>query len=162
MKTELLKLSNKRHTVILTIAITVFYSCRQIPIKNYYIPKDFAGNVAIIYNGNLQKKSNKSIYNYVIPDSGILYVNELFKSGNYKINFYQKNQIAKFDTLFEELPSTKIDTNKNRIYFNRVLTFNKQGRNIYVTTFYVGKAKGSELGKDRFLFEQSLERIIFQ
>ena len=54
------------------------------------------------------------------------------------------------------------DTTKSIIFFNRVLTFNKPGsKEAYtISSFYVGKKKASDLGKDRFFFEKKLEEIV--
>lgn len=134
--------------------------CNKIRVKNYFLPKDFEGNVAIIYSNN--GDGEQDIYNFYIPDNGILKTPYVFYKGDYKINFYQKNRRNEYDTLYEELPSTTFDTSKNRIYFNRVLTFKKHdSESIYtVSSFYVGKKNASELSKDRFLFEKKLEEIV--
>ncbi len=80
-----------------------------------------------------------------IPVNGSLRTPYSFFAGDYWINFLQKNEKGDYDTLYEELPSTKIDTSKNRIYFNRILTFEKyKSKDAYtVNAFYVGKKKSA-------------------
>ena len=149
----------KSRFIALLFCSILFIGCSKIKIENYFIPKDFVGNVAIIYSDS--KHNYEDVYNYFIPQDGILYTNYPFEKGNYIINFYQKNDLNKYDTLSEELPGRKLDTTKNRIYFCRVLTFRKgEGKETIVTTFYIGKVKSLELEKDRFLFERHLEKII--
>jgi len=133
--------------------------CNKIRVENYFIPQDFTGNVAVIYSNN--KTTSKEVYNYVIQENGILKTNYSFVKGKFEINFYQTNNLNKYDTLYEELPGKQIDTTKNRIYFNRVLTFKKgSGQEVFVSAFYIGKEKSSALEKDRFLFERYLEKTI--
>lgn len=141
--------------------ILILQGCNtKIRTENYFLPKDFEGNVAVIYTNVI--KENKDIYNFEIPEDGILRTPYSFHEGNYRINYYQKNEFNGFDTLYEELPSKKIDTTKNRIYFNRVLSFEKytDKERYTVSTFYVGKKKASELIKDRFFFERRLEETL--
>ena len=84
-----------------------------------------------------------------------------FYKGDYIQNYYQRNENNEYDTLLVELTAFKIDTTKNRIYFNRILTFEKKGiEPIIVETFYVGKKKPAELMKDRFFFENRPEEIV--
>lgn len=145
----------------LLIASSIFISCDKVQVKNYFIPKNFTGNVAVIYSKN--SASCNEINNFKIPESGILKSNCRFEEGNFVINFYQGNSSDGYDTLFEELAGKKIDTTKNRIYFNRVLTFyDKENKEIFVSTFYIGKAKASDLGRDRFLFERKIENIALE
>lgn len=149
----------KNKIIISLPCIFLLVGCNNIRTKNYFIPQNFTGNVAVIFSNN--KSPSEEVYNYTIPPDGILKEGYSFKEGNFKINFYQKNNLNSYDTLLEELPGKPIDTTKNRIYFNRVLTFTKgNGPETHVTTFYVGKVKASELEKDRFLFERKLEKII--
>ena len=134
----------------------------KIRIENYFLPKVFEGNVAVIYTGSI--KERQDVYDFNIPEDGILRTPYTFHEGDYKINYYQKNEYNGYDTLYEELPSKRIDTTKNRIYFNRVLSFEKytsKGR-YTVNTFYVGKKKTSELVKDRFFFEARLEKLLLE
>lgn len=157
---EQLRLKRIRNKIITSLfCIIALLGCNEIRIENYFIPQNFTGNVAVIYSNN--KSSSEDVYNYTIPQDGILKTDYSFKEGKFKINFFQKNNFNRYDTLYEELPGKQIDTTKNRIYFNRVLTFKKgNGQEVIVSTFYVGKVKSSDLEKDRFLFEQSLEKII--
>ena len=154
------KLRKIKSRIIISISLVILlFGCVKIRVKNYFIPQDFTGNVAIIFSNN--KSSSEEVYNYTIPPDGILYTDYSFKKGRFKINFYQKNTLNGYDTLFEELPGKKNDTTKNRIYFNRVMTFSKGGgAGTDVTTFYVGKVKASDLEENRFLFERHLEKII--
>jgi len=141
--------------------VILLFGCNEVRVKNYFIPQGYTGNVAVIFKNN--KSSSEEVFNYTIPEDGILYTDYSFEKGRFKINFYQKNSLNRYDTLFEELPGKQIDTTKNRIYFNRVLTFSRGEKSgTDVTTFYVGKVKASELEKDRFLFERHLEKIILR
>lgn len=154
------KLKTRTNKAIVSLlCLILFFGCNKIRLENYYIPQNFTGNVAVIYNNG--KSLPEEIYNYTIPENGILYTDYHFKEGKFKINYLQKNSYNRYDTLFEELPGKQIDTTRNRIYFNRVLTFKKgNSQEVFVSTFYVGKAKSSDLEKDRFLFERHLEKII--
>lgn len=157
---EQLKLKGMMTKAVTFLSFIIFLcGCNKVRIENYYIPSNFIGNVAVIY-GNNKSSVSKEIYNYEIPKSGILIVDRPFKEGDFAINFYQKNDLNKYDTLFEELPGKQIDTTKNRIYFNRVLTFKRDDGDVIVTTFYVGKEKKEVVDKNRVMFERSLEKII--
>lgn len=148
--------------IFMSIIASIAIGCKDnMQKQNYFIPKNFEGNIAIVYsNSNADKQD---VYEFTIPENGLLNVPYQFSEGNYVKNFYQKNLSNKYDTLFEELPSVKIDTSKNRIYFNRILTFEKAGNEpIIVETFYVGKTKTEEVAKDRFLFEKKLEEIVLE
>jgi hypothetical protein len=154
-----LRLRKTTTKIVFLFLIILAIGCNKIRVENYFIPQNFIGNVAIIYSNN--KATSEDVYNYTIPQNGILNTDYTFKEGKFKINFFQKNNANQYDTLFEELPGNLIDTTKNRIYFNRVLTFKKgNSKEVLVSTFYVGKAKSSDLEKDRFLFERYLEKII--
>jgi len=159
MKKERLRLNRRLIRYLGLIIAVSLGSCSRLPVKNYYIPQDFNGNVAIIYTASLKEKS-KSRYDYYIPENGLLYHNTNFETGNFIVNFYQKNENGKLDTLLEELPGRKFDSAKNRIYFRRVLTFKKNPNSINVVTFYVGKQQASQINKERFLFERKLEEIV--
>jgi hypothetical protein len=154
------KLRKMKSKIIISMSLVILlFGCDKIRVKNYFIPQGFTGNVAVIFTNN--KSSSEEVYNYTIPPDGILYTDYSFKKGRFKINFYQKNNLNGYDTLFEELPGKQIDITKNRIYFNRIMTFSKgEGSGTHVTTFYVGKVKASDLEKDRFLFERYLEKIV--
>jgi hypothetical protein len=146
-----------KYFIIISLAFLII-SCNILPVENYYIPKDFEGNVAIIYKKN-GSKPNKT-QNWNIPEDGILKTEHRFISGNYKINYYQKNISNTYDTLNYQF--TKKDTTKNEIVFARILTFAKGNSNdiFTVNTFYVGKKKVEDLEKDRFFFEQKLEKML--
>lgn len=139
--------------------LVLVLSCNKEKEENYFIPANFTGNIAVIYKAN-KSSSSQETYNYIIPKSGILSSNNSFKEGDFKTNFYQKNDLNGYDTLFEELPGKRIDTTKNRIYFNRVLTFKRVDGDVIVTTFYVGKEKKEAVDKNRVMFERSLDKII--
>lgn len=142
------------------LCILAVQACGPNPkVKNYFMPKGFEGNVAVIYS-NAHHQSD--VYNYYIPENGILKTDYGFFEGNYRINFYQKNDVNGYDTLYEELPSKVYDSSKNRIYFNRVLTFQRLNSDTIYTvgTFYVGKKQALDLEKDRFLFEKRLEKML--
>lgn len=145
---------------LLLIAALLLSGCNEkLTVINYFIPKTFEGNVAIIYSKTDSGK--KEVYNFTIPEDGLLKVPYRFYKGNYTQNYYQRNSNNGYDTLHVELPSFKIDTTKNRIYFNRILTFEKKGiEPIIVETFYVGREKAEALVKDRFFFENRLEEIV--
>jgi hypothetical protein len=150
--------------LILMVVSGLFFSgCKEkLPVINYFIPQNFEGNVAIIY-GNADT-CEQNVYNFIIPEDGLVRVPYVFCKGDYLQNYYQRNEKNKWDTLHVELPSTQIDTTKNRIYFNRILTFEKNGSdhtNI-VETFYVGKKRGPELSSDRFFYEKKLEEIVLR
>ncbi|MFT3703000.1 MAG: hypothetical protein QM802_11555 [Agriterribacter sp.] len=146
--------------IISTCCVIFLLGCNKVRVENYFIPQDFTGNIAVVYS-NDKISSTEDVYSYIIPQNGILYTDYVFKKGNFKINFYQKRDLNQYDTLFKELPGMQVDTTKNRVYFNRVLTFSKgKGKEIFVSTFYVGKARDSSVKKDRFLFEQNLEKDI--
>jgi len=134
----------------------------KIRVKNYFLPEGFEGNVAIFYSNTGDEK--KDVLDFYIPDSGILRTPYGFSEGDYRINFYQKNGQNGYDTLHEELASRGVDTNKNRIYFNRVLTFQKEGsKDVYtVSSFYVGKKAASDLTEERFFFERKLEKMVLE
>lgn len=89
--------------VCILYCIAMIQACNKIRTKNYFLPKDFEGNVAIIYSNN--DYSVQDTYDYIIPDNGILKTKFSFKEGDYRINFYQKNQHNGYDTLYEQLPS---------------------------------------------------------
>lgn len=145
---------------LLPIAALLLSGCNdKLTVINYFIPKDFEGNIAIIYSKTDSGK--QGVYNFTIPDNGLLKVPYKFYKGDYIQNYYQRNKNNEYDTLKVELPSFKIDTIKNRIYFSRILTFEKKGiEPIIVETFYVGRKKATELAKDRFFFENRLEEIV--
>ena len=145
---------------LLPIAALLLSGCNdKLTVINYFIPKSFEGNIAIIYSKTDSGKQD--VYNFTIPKNGTLIVPYRFYKGDYIQNYYQLIESNKYDTLQVELPSFKIDTTKNRIYFNRILTFEKKGmESVVVETFYVGKKKPAELVKERFLFENKLEKII--
>ena len=143
--------------VIITI-IVLHCSCQTIRVENYYLPKDFEGNVAIIYNANGSKTNDPQ--NWTIPEDGILETNFKFTSGNYMTSYYQRNSTNSYDTLRYDF--TIKDTTKNEIVFSRILTFSKyNSKDIFtVKTFYVGKRKVEDLEKDRFFFERKLEKML--
>jgi hypothetical protein len=157
---EIFKPKNAHKFQIIIFCILMIHGCKDVRVENYYLPKNFEGNVAVIYSNNNTEK--QEVYNYNIPDNGILKTSYKFYAGDYRINYYQKNELNEYDTLYERLSSSKLDTSKSSIYFNRVLTFNKYGsKNVYtVSTFYVGKKNVSDLAKDRFLFEKKIEEIV--
>jgi hypothetical protein len=157
---EQTKLEKMIKLLLLTIVAILFFECNsKLAEINYYIPENFEGNIAIIYYGT---NTEKMIYNFTIPDHGLLKVPYKFYKGDYIQNYYQRNTNNVYDTLQVELPSSKLDTTKNRIYFSRILTFEKKGiEPVIVETFYVGRKKAVELVKDRFSFENKLEKIVF-
>jgi hypothetical protein len=142
--------------------IVIFLACQKIREENYFLPKNYDGYVAIIYNK--ADSGQREVYNFHIPEDGILRSSYAFSPGDYQIHFYQKTENNKYDTLLEELPGSKYDTSKARIYFNHILTFSRPGQqNIYrVTVFYVGKKAGAELEKETFFFENRIEQMLFK
>lgn len=146
-----------KYFTIISLAF-LFVSCNILQVQNYYIPKDFEGNVAIIYKKDGNKTNDPQ--NWEIPEDGILKTEHKFISGNYVMNYYQKNISNKYDTLNYQF--TKKDSTKNEIVFARILTFAKgNSKDIYtVKTFYVGKKKVEDLEKDRFFFERKLEKML--
>ncbi|NOT91207.1 MAG: hypothetical protein HOP05_05910 [Ferruginibacter sp.] len=129
-------------------------------VINYFIPRDFTGNIAIIYNNDYHS-CDESLVNYQIPNDGILKVKCSFTDGAIISNYIQENSLGNYDTLDVENPVFKHDTSKNRIYFPRILSFSKGvSKEVYVKTFYIGKEKASNLEKDRFFFERRLEDLI--
>jgi hypothetical protein len=150
------KMTNKIAIYFLCVAL---FGCRRIQVENYFIPRDFKGNIAVIHNNT--GRSSNGVYNYHIPQSGILTTDCCFEEGKYITNYYQKNSFDGFDTLMVEYPSTKLSTTKNRIYFYRVLTFKRNsGKEVYVSTFYVGNEPSYKLEKERIVFERFLESTI--
>jgi len=144
------------------MAIVLLFSigCKEIKVQNYYLPTDFTGNVAVIYSKEGIFNPQRKEYNYFVPACGVLCTGDAFKAGYFKINYYQRNNLNGYDTLFEEVPGVKLDTSKNRVFFTRVLTFRGEGDfDILVNTFYVGKARSSALEKNIFLFERKLEKM---
>jgi len=157
---ELSKLKEMIKLRLILLSLVILQSCnRKLTVINYVIPEGFEGNVAIIYSKNNSAKLASYYFN--IPEDGFLWVPHKFYRGDYLLNYYQKNKNNAYDTLFQELPTNKADTMKNRIYFARILTFEKKGTEpIIVETFYVGKKRASELVKDRFFFENKIEEIV--
>ena len=143
--------------IIISLAFLII-SCNTLPVENYYIPKDFEGNIAIIYKKDGSKPDK--IQSWKIPQDGILKTEHRFIEGNYVINYYQENSSNGYDTLNSYF--TKKDTTKNEIVFARILTFAKgNSKDIFTAnTFYVGKKKVEDLEKDRFFFEQKLEKML--
>jgi hypothetical protein len=158
---KMAQLKSRNSILILAVSSMILLSCKKIRVINYFIPNGFTGNVVIIYSKKIIQDSQQGVLNYVIPDDGILKSDYPFLKGNFKINFYQKNRLNKYDALFEESPPYS-DTNKvNRIYFNRVLTFRKGAASeTIVSTFYVGRKNNVDINKERFLFERQLEKLI--
>lgn len=158
-----LKLKSLIKVASIFSCVLMIQACNNtIRTKNYFLPEGFEGNVAIIYSSTGNEKQD--VLDFHIPDSGVLRTPYGFSEGNYRINFYQKNRQNSFDTLYEELPSRDVDSSKNRIYFNRILTFQRKGsEEIYtVGSFYVGKKAASDLVEDRLLFERKLEKMVLE
>jgi len=135
-------------------------SCQTIRVENYYLPKSFEGNVAIIYRNGGNETSDPQAW--TIPDGGILLTSYKFSPGKFITNYYQRNSSNSYDTLRYDF-SIK-DTTRNEIVFPRILTFQKyNSKDIFtVFTFYVGKKKVEELEKDRFFFERKLEEMLLR
>lgn len=147
-------------SILFLACILIISACdSNLKVENYFLPKGFEGNVAVIYSNDSLEADT---LNYQVPESGILMTKYGFFKGRYKINYYQLNENNKYDTLVQELPTQAPDLSKNRIYFNRILTFqrNKSDTIYTVGTFYVGKKPASELEKDRFFFERKLEKML--
>ncbi len=139
------------------IVVIILLAACKTRVKNFYIPKDFDGNVAVIYKNTTGKSSSQD---YHIPDSGILQVEGTFEEGGVELNYYQENASGGYDTLREPFPSDKIDYTKSRIYFHRTLSYSTQGVGpVHVTAFYVGKKQAKDLVNDRIDFERKLEKL---
>ena len=137
-------------------------SCDHTKYENYYLPKDFTGNVVVIYKND--GCTPKDINNLFIPTSGILYSPMKFVSGDYVVRYFQKRYSNYYDTLSEVLPGKIPDKTINQIIFPRVLSFEKYQKNGQYTvyTFYVGKETANDLAKDRFFFERQLEQLLLK
>lgn len=142
--------------------ILVFQSCAEIRVENYYLPKGFEGNVAVIYttDGIRQEEAN----NWKIPGDGLLRTPYEYRAGNYYINYYQVNSDNKYDTLQDLTPGHTPNPNKNMIVFPRTLSFSthENDKVVHVTTFYVGRKTANELEKDRFFFERRLGELLLK
>src|SRR5688500_6837082 len=113
---------------LLIVFITSDQGCTKVRVINYFIPQGFEGNIAIIYSPG--KTENEDVYNFHIPNDGIVYANYSFDEGNYYTHYYQRNNRDTYDTLFEDLPPYQDDSiSTNRIYFPRVITFSRYKSN---------------------------------
>jgi len=146
----------RNFTILLLVLLCC--SCQTIRVENYFLPKGFEGNVAIIYKND--GNETRDPQTWTIPEDGILRTNYKFSSGNFITNYYQKNSSNSYDTLRYDFFIK--DTTRNEIVFPRILTFQKHNsKDIFtVNTFYVGKKKVEELAKDRFFFERKLEEML--
>jgi hypothetical protein len=129
--------------------------------KNIYIPYGFEGNVAIFYKTS-NRNPTEEIFNYEIPETGILYAPTTLPEGDFHIHYYQHNGRNGYDTLQVEEPGIRLDTARSRIYFHRTLGFMRDNITPYqVSTFYVGKKKTKDVNDERFDFERKLEKLVF-
>lgn len=131
-----------------------------IPTKNFFLPKNFTGNVAVIYSNT--NETVQQVYDFVIPDSGVLVSKHPFHKGYYVTNFLQNRDELLYDTLTQALPGEPNMNGKNRVFFYRILTFQRgdSGPKFTVATFYLGNKVDSMVIREKFFFERKLEEII--
>ena len=88
---EQLKLKKMIKLALLPIAALLLSGCNdKLTVINYFIPKTFEGNIAIIYSKTDSGK--QEVYNFTIPDDGLLKVPYKFYKGDYIHNYYQRNE----------------------------------------------------------------------
>jgi len=143
----------KINSLKVLIIIFLFCSCKE-KVCNYYLPKDFEGNVAVLYSKN---GINSDTMNFFIPDSGILKSKFSFYEGGIKNHYYQKNNFNSYNELLYINSPTK-NSNVKGVYFNRTITFYHGDKKIFGTLFYVGK-KFDSTSKERFLFENKIGKL---
>ena len=72
------KLKQKKMGKLLVIFLTICqFGCRE-KICRYILPKNFEGNVAVIFNGTNGRNDSST---YGIPSTGILKTSDLYYSG---------------------------------------------------------------------------------
>src|ERR1700744_1024787 len=135
------------------IFIIFVTSCNTIK-TDYYFPKGFTGDVALIYDceGGQEVQIKNGRRQILIPDSGIVLLKAHFKEGPLDEKFYLKNEKGNFSEIYR-YPLQKDTSDDNRhVYFERVTEVVGKGQNdksfaSMITFFYVGK--GLELDTNR-------------
>jgi len=146
-------------TALVALSSTSLYDSNK---ADYYLPKHYQGEVAIIYG--CSTCANPQVQNgrprLVIPDSGILLTKMTYKAGHPEEHFFMKNNAGTYTAVEPYMWQT--DTSKKYIFFERVMNFGyaKDSLNYYVTFFYVGKKLDSASDKSRALFEDRVNELI--
>ena len=108
---------------ILSMVCLSLGSCERVIRSDYFFPKDFSGEVAVIYNC---KDSKPPIYKgdrlqLFIPASGILKVGTPLMTGTADTRFFIRNDSGSYDTIYRHLDKENIEVSKKYIFFERVM-----------------------------------------
>ena len=132
---------------------------------DFYLPENFNGDVAILYvnNGTKPTIENKR-QKIIIPDSGIVFINQKYNEGEINYKYYIKSPQG-YKIIDAFVPGIDTVNGKKYIYFERTMGFNfidQQSKpvNILGHFFYVGKQLDSITAQHRFLFETKIEKIL--
>lgn len=153
---------------LLVLILLFIFSCKQRININYYLPSNFEGEVAIIYNikDGITPTFKDGRLEIMVPDSGIVLLNTEYKPGEIDYRYYTKAG-DRYYRLYPNDFSTETDSNKKRIFLQRVMTFDfpykrrTEDSVSYVgELFHVGKRLDTTAEKNRFLFEQHVSEIL--
>ena len=145
--------------------IVLICGCNPVIKSDFYLPKNYKGEVAIIYG---YKTGHEQVIKdgrqqFLIPDSGILFTKAHLQYGQVDEKYYIKREKE-----FKELiPYTFQSDNSSEkyIYGNRVetiLCLNKKNKSISysIRFFSVGQDIDSIANKKRFLFVSHIKQLL--
>lgn len=139
-------------------------SCNTLK-TDYYFPRGFVGNVAIVYDyesgKDVQIKNGRR--QILIPGSGIIFLKTHFKEGQLDEKFYVKDKKDSFREVYQYTFQEDTCCDKKYIYFDRVVEFVGKGQNnksfaSMINFFYVGKSL--KLDTNRFFFENHVQKLL--
>ena len=149
---------------LLGLILPLFVSCSP-QRTDYYLPKGFTGDVAIIYDckdgQDIQiKGGRKQIY---IPDSGVVLLKSYFKDGGLEERFYQMSASDSPIEITQFHPGSDTCCGTSHIYFERLEELDgiAQTNRVYesdVLMFYVGTDLKSDT--NRLRFENRVKEIL--
>jgi hypothetical protein len=141
---------------LLGLILLLFVGCSP-QRTDYYLPKGFTGDVAIIYDcedgQDIQiKDGRRQIY---IPDSGVVLLKSHFKDGGLEERFYQMSASGSPIEITRFHSDSDTRRGANHIYFERLeeLDGMAQTNRVYesdVEFFYVGTEPESDTNVLRF------------
>ena len=148
----------------LYILLILFSNCK-VDRKDFYLPENFSGEVAVLYTDNGTKppfkQGRQKIY---IPDSAIVFLNEKYVEGEIDYKYYIKTPRG-FSELPEFIPGVETDNGKKYIYFARTMTINAANHassqsSVFGHFFSVVQQLDSTASKNRFFFERKIEKML--
>ena len=155
---------NKGTSYLLVSLIVFISSCEIVTKHDFFIPQNFTGQVAIVYDSQngIDPPVKNGRKQYIIPDSGIFFSKEHFQSGTLDDKFYTRNN----DSSVKELSFYQYqkDSTKNYIHFDRIenivcATDDKKTKSFFIRFFYVGAKWDSASDQKRFFFTKRVRQL---